>query len=159
MENSKEDEERFVDVEDNVRLICNNYFVIIIGENSKESGYSFLVFLWGYINSNTFTEIIKNYAKRFEKLYNSKDFDEANKNIDEANSIIYSALKHAIQIESLATFEYIVNAMNQLLISLKFTDLMIEEILIKFDIEKTGKALDIISKGNFLLWNPDDNSK
>ena len=159
MENSKEDEERFADSEDNIRLICNNYFVNIIGENSKESSYSFLVFLWGHINSNTFTEMVKIYSKRFEKLYNNKDFDEANKNIDKPNSIIYSAIKHAIQIESLTTFEYIINAMNQLLIPLKFTDLMIEEILIKFDIEKAGKALDIISKGNFLLWNPDDNSK
>ena len=83
MENSKEDEERLVDAEDNVRLICNNYFLIIIDENSEESSYSFLVFLWGYINLNTFTEMVKNYAKRFEKLYNSKDFDEANKNLNE----------------------------------------------------------------------------
>ena len=159
MENSKEGEERFIDVEDNVRLICNNYFVIIIGENSEESGYSFLVFLWGFINSAAFTEKVKSYAKRFENLYNSKDFDEANKNLNEANSIIYSALKHSIHIKSLATLEYIINAMNQLLIPLKFTDLIIEEILIKFDIEKAGKALDIISKGNFLLWNSDDNFK
>ena len=159
MENCKEDEERLVDAEDNVRLICNNYFLIIIGENSEESSYSFLVFLWGYINLNTFTEMVKNYAKRFEKLYNSKDFDEANKNLNGTNSIIYSALKNSIQIKSLIIFEYIINAMNQLLIPLKFTDSIIEEILIKFDIEKAGKALDIISKGNFLLWNLDNNSK
>ena len=95
--------------------------------------------------------MVKNYAKRFEKLYNSKDFDEANKNLNGTNSIIYSALKNSIQIKSLIIFEYIINAMNQLLIPLKFTDSIIEEILIKFDIEKAGKALDIISKGNFLL--------
>ena len=159
MENSKEDEERFADAEESIRQICNNYFIIIIGENSEDTGYSFLVFLWGYINSNTFTEMVKNYAKRFEKLYYSKDFDEANKNLNDTNFAIYSVIKHAIQTESLTTFEYIINAINQLAIPMKFTDLMIEEILIKFDIEKAGKALDIISKGNFLLWNQDDNSK
>ena len=137
----------------------DNFEYGIIGENSEESGYSFLVFLWGYINSNSFTEMVKNYAKRFEKLYYIKDFDEANKNLNDTNSAIYSVIKHAIHTESLTTFEYIINAINQLAIPLKFTDLMIEEILIKFDIEKAGKALDIISKENFLLWNLDDNSK
>ena len=137
----------------------DNFEYGIIGENSEESGYSFLVFLWGYINSNSFTEMVKNYAKRFEKLYYIKDFDEANKNLNDTNSAIYSVIKHAIHTESLTTFEYIINAINQLAIPLKFADLMIEEILIKFDIEKAGKALDIISKENFLLWNLDDNSK
>ena len=130
-----------------------------IGENSKDSGYSFLVFMWGYINSSSFTEIVKIHAKKFENIYNNKDFEEPRKNLEESNSIISSAIDHAIQTQSYSALEYIINASIQLELKLIITDLIIEEILFKFETEIAGKILAICIKGKFKLTYHDEDVK
>ena len=115
--------------------------------------------MWGYINSSSFTEVVKIHAKKFENLYDNKDFEEPRKSLEESNSIISSAIDHAIQAQSYVALEYIINASIQIKLKLVFTNLIIEEILFKFETKIAGKILAICINGKFKLTYHDQDSK
>lgn len=112
-----------------------------IGSKSSDSAHSFLVFLCAYINSNAFTSMVKSRIGSQDDKSKSSEFDNTREYITENKFVASAALQHAIEIKSFVGLKYIIKASQELKCTLKFTDLVIEDILINFE---TQKAVEIL---------------
>ena len=71
----------------------------------------------------------------------SSEFDNPREYIIENEFVASAALQHAIEIKSFVGLKYIIEASQKLSCSLKFTDIVIEDILINFETKKAGEIL------------------
>ena len=129
-----------------------------IDSKISDSAHIFLVFLCGDINSDAFTSMVKSRVVSQGYKINSKAFENPRKDITENKFVASTAFQHAIEIKSFVCLKYIMTASQAIGCSLKFTDLVIEDILINFETHQAWEILQLLVSFKYMLDNEDGQS-
>ena len=118
-----------------------------------------MIFVWGWVNSSSFTKIVKDQISGKGGSYEDKALENPRNYIMESDTITPAAFRHAILNKSLMGMKFLIHATKDLCINWAITDSIIEEILCTFDTKQAGDIFKLMVERNIMLENEDEKSK